>query len=117
MVKVKSNTFEIIYEIVRRIPAGKVVTYGQISKMLNKELGIMNYGKRITPRIVGYALHANSNPKISCHRVVNKDGKLAFNYAFGGWRKQKERLSKEGVTFRDEMHVDLKKHIAYLAFT
>jgi alkylated DNA nucleotide flippase Atl1 len=45
---------------------------------------------------------------------VNKDGKVAMNYAFDGWKEQKHRLVSEGVEFVDEMHVDLNKYQANL---
>ncbi len=87
------KTFEKIYSLVTRIPKGKVMTYGQISKLTN----INN------PRVVGFALHLNKNPKIiPCHRVVHFDGSLAKDYAFGGLQAQKERLEKEGVRFLKE---------------
>ena len=84
------NTFERVYKAVSKIPKGKVSTYGSVAKYL----GISN------PRVVGYALHANTNPHtIPCHRVVNKTGDLAPGYAFGGLRIQKQLLEQEGVTF------------------
>ena len=91
--------FTEIYKIVKKVPPGKVVTYGQIAEAL---------GTRDARR-VGQALHANRDSQTPCHRVVNKDGRLAPGYAFGGDQKQREKLIKEGVIFKDEMHVDLKK--------
>lgn len=93
--------FEEIYEVVRQIPFGKVMTYGQIAEILGSK----------DARKVGWALHGNRDPKVFCHRVVNKEGKVATNYAFDGWREQKRRLIAEGVTFTDETHVDLGKHL------
>jgi methylated-DNA-protein-cysteine methyltransferase-like protein len=95
-----SNFFEKVYDVVRKIPKGKVATYGQLAEMI---------GTR-DARKVGFALHANSDPKTPCHRVVNKDGRLAPNFAFDGPREQKRRLEAEGVRFTDEDHVDLEKH-------
>lgn len=103
----KGNLFKEVYKIVGEIPRGKVVTYGQIAKIMNNELRIMNKGK-ITPRIVGFALHANRDPKTPCHRVVNRDGRLAPNFAFGGEYEQRRRLEAERVKFKDEMYVDLE---------
>ena len=101
--------FEKVYKIVRTIPKGKVATYGQIAEIL---------GTR-DARKVGFALHANKDPNIPCHRVVSKEGQVAVNYAFGGgWKEQKRRLVKEGIGFKDlprgkagEMHVDLERHL------
>ena len=96
-----SNFFDRIYKIVRDIPEGKVMTYGQIAKIL---------GTR-DARKVGFALHANSDPKTPCHRVVNKEGRLAPNFAFDGWKEQRRRLLVENVPFIDNNHVDLEKSL------
>lgn len=93
--------FNDVYRIVKKIPPGKVATYGQIARIL---------GTRDARRI-GHALHANKDSKTPCHRVVNKDGKLAPGFAFGGPEEQKKCLLSEGVGFKDEVHVDLEKHI------
>ena len=97
-----SNFFEKVYKVVRKIPEGRVMTYGQIAEVLG------------TPdaRRVGWALHGNKDPKTPCYRVVNKQGSVAVNYAFGGgWKEQKMRLMSEGVKFKDRMHVDLARHL------
>ncbi len=92
------NFFERVYKIVEKIPRGKVMTYGQIAEALGTK----------DARRVGQALHANSDgSKVPCHRVVNKDGRLAPGYVFGGPNEQKNRLAIEGVKFIDETHVDL----------
>ena len=95
------NTFQKIYEEVKKIPKGKVATYGQIALMA---------GNPRWSQIVGYALHSNPEPGvIPCHRVVNKEGKLAKSFAFGGKNMQRDILKKEGVIFLDEDTVDLEK--------
>jgi methylated-DNA-protein-cysteine methyltransferase-like protein len=94
-----SGLFKQVYDFVRQIPAGKVVTYGEIAR----EIGLRDVRK------VGYALHANKDPEVPCHRVVNKDGRLAPNFAFDGAEEQRRRLEFEGVPFIDEMHVNLEK--------
>ncbi len=95
------NTFEIIYEQVKKIPAGKVASYGQIALMA---------GNPRWSRVVGYALHVNPQPGIiPCHRVVTKDGKLADSFAFGGKNVQRDLLLSEGVTFIDDTTVDMEK--------
>jgi len=94
------GVFDKVYRAVKKIPEGKVATYGQISS----KLGIKDVRK------VGWALHKNpDNKKIPCHRVVNRDGRLAPNFAFDGADEQRRRLEVEGVKFKDKMHVDLKK--------
>lgn len=93
---------EKVYQIVRKIPKGKVMTYGQIAEML---------GDKRKARIVGFALHANKDPKnIPCHRVVNRFGKLAKGFAFKGQKEQQRRLKKEGVTVDKNGRIDLKKY-------
>jgi methylated-DNA-protein-cysteine methyltransferase related protein len=77
--------FEKIYEEVKKIPIGQTRTYGEIARKVNT-----------SPKIVGFALHRNKDPKnIPCHRVVFKDGSLSSGYAFGGKEAQKEKLQKE----------------------
>ena len=90
------NFFEQVYEVVKKIPKGKVMTYGEVAKIV---------GTRDV-RKVGWALHANKSNEIPCHRVVNKDGRLAPSYAFGGPNEQKAKLLSEGVVFKDNTHVD-----------
>lgn len=84
------NSFNRIYEIVATIPQGKVMTYGQVAKLANVA----------TPRVVGFALHVNKDPKnIPCHRVVFADGSLTKGYLFGGEGEQRRKLVEEGIVF------------------
>lgn len=95
------NTFEKIYEQVRKIPEGKVASYGQIALLA---------GNPRWSRVVGYALHNNPEPGIiPCHRVVKKDGSLTPAFAFGGENVQRDLLLSEGVIFTDEHTVDMEK--------
>jgi len=94
------NFFHQVYELVRQVPRGKVTTYGHLARALNTR----------DARRVGHALHANPDPGTPCHRVVNKEGKLAPGYAFGGANTQKQKLQSEGVTFTDDL-VNLEKHL------
>ena len=95
------NTFEKIYEQVKKIPKGKVATYGQIALMA---------GNPHWSQVVGYALHSNPEPGvIPCHRVVNKQGKLAKAFAFGGENVHRDLLKNEGVVFLNDDTVDLEK--------
>lgn len=97
------TTFEKIYEIVRQIPKGKVATYGQVALLA---------GNPRWARVVGYALHVNPEPVvIPCHRVVNKDGRLAGAFAFGGYEAQRALLENEGIVFESDGTVDLKKYL------
>ena len=93
---------ERVYREVKKVHSGKVTTYGIIGKKLG-----------ISPRIVGYALHMNKDDNVPCHRVVNRVGRLAPTFSFGGYKEHRERLEKEGVKFRDETHVDIKEFMAF----
>lgn len=96
------NTFEKIYEVVKKIPRGKVATYGQVATAA---------GNPRWSQVVGYALHSNPRPgEIPCHRVVKKDGRVAEGFAFGGENVQRMLLIEEGVNFIDDYTVDMKKH-------
>lgn len=93
--------FERVYKLVQIIPKGKVTTYGHIGKKLN-----------MSPRVVGYALHLNPDSgKTPCHRVVDRNGRVAPGFAFGGSGIQKKLLEAEGVKFIDETHVNLSKFL------
>lgn len=90
-----------IYEAVKRIPKGKVATYGQVAEMA---------GDKKMARAVGNALHKNPDPEhIPCFRVVNAKGELAGAFAFGGEGAQAKRLEEDGVEVIDGK-VDLSKY-------
>lgn len=90
-----------IYEAVKRIPKGKVATYGQVAEMA---------GDKKMARAVGNALHKNPDPEhIPCFRVVNAKGELARAFAFGGEGAQAKRLEEDGVEVIDGK-VDLSKY-------
>lgn len=91
-----------VYELVKSIPEGKVVTYGQIAESL---------GNKHLARVVGNILHNNPDPaNIPCHRVVNAKGEAAAHYAFGGADAQRARLEAEGVVFDKNGRIDLEKY-------
>ena len=95
------NSFEKIYEIVAKIPKGKILTYKRVAEIA----GIPN------ARVVGFAMHANKDIiKVPCHRVVGSNGKLT-GYARGGTTKKGEILRREGVKFLDSDTVDLQKSL------
>lgn len=94
--------FERVYEIVERIPKGRVATYGSVAAMA---------GNPRMARYVGYALHSNPRPgEIPCHRVVNRFGGLSEAFAFGGINVQERLLEKEGVSVSDG-RVDLERYL------
>ena len=95
------NSFQLIYDIVRRIPRGKVATYGQVAALA---------GNPRWSRVVGYALHVNPEPGIiPCHRVVNRFGEPSTAFAFGGMNEQILLLGEEGVELTDG-RVDLSTY-------
>lgn len=95
--------FELIYEAVKKIPKGRVATYGQIAVLI---------GRPKASRVVGYALHANPQPGvIPCHRVVNRFGKLTPAFAFGGIDAHKALLEGEGVEVDENYTVDLSRFL------
>ncbi len=96
------NTFEKIYEVVKSIPKGKVATYGQVALLA---------GNPRWARVVGYALHVNPYPGIiPCHRVVNREGRVAPGFAFGGEDVQRQLLESEGIVFEPDGRIDLEKY-------
>lgn len=93
------NSYERIYAVVRKIPRGRVATYGQIAKLA---------GNPRWARVVGYALHVNPDPEgIPCFRVVNRLGETSPAFAFGGEDRQRQLLEAEGVEFTPDGRVDL----------
>jgi methylated-DNA-protein-cysteine methyltransferase-like protein len=107
----KVGIFKSIYQVVRQIPCGKVSTYGRVAAKVSTRSDFLDLGVRVTPRMVGWALHANKDPNTPCHRVVDRNGELAPSYAFGGWKTQREKLVSEGVGFWGQRKVNLDKHL------
>ena len=90
---------EDVYDLLQRIPEGKVTTYGDLARAL---------GNPSASRIIGRILGQNPNPiRMPCHRVVMSDGKLG-GYRYGT-NKKKELLEKEGLSFTNEVVSDFKK--------
>lgn len=91
---------DLVYEIlnaVSEIPEGRVASYGQIARLI---------GRDKNSRLVGKVLSmAELYGDFPCHRVVDRSGRLV-----PGWTEQKRLLSGEGVEFKDENHVDMKKY-------
>jgi methylated-DNA-[protein]-cysteine S-methyltransferase len=88
-----------VYDLLLKIPAGKVSTYGDLAKAL---------GKPLASRQIGKILGRNPNPiKVPCHRVVMSNGKVG-GYAQGSDRKR-QLLEKEGLAFSNETVSDFKK--------
>lgn len=78
-----------IYEAVKKIPKGRVATYGQIAELA---------GDKKMARAVGNALHKNPDPEaVPCYRVVNAKGELSGEFAFGGAGAQARLLEADGI--------------------
>jgi methylated-DNA-protein-cysteine methyltransferase-like protein len=102
----KSNTpsfFELVYQVVRLIPKGRVTTYGAIAAYL---------GSKQSSRAVGYALNGAHfiKPKVPAQRVVNRNGMLSGKAHFETPTRMQELLEKEGVIVKDETIQNFSKH-------
>ena len=89
-----------VYEYLKTVPRGRVVTYGQIARAL---------GAPRMARQVGYAMHGSPGVAggVPCHRVVFADGSLAPGFAFGGPGEQRRLLEGEGVRFLTDGRADM----------
>ena len=97
-----SNFFTCVYEVVKKVPKGRVTTYGAVARMV---------GNPRMSRQVGWALHSNpAFGEIPCHRVVFADGGLTKGFAFGGVDVQRALLESDGVEVSEDNKVDLKKY-------
>ena len=98
---ISDNPTKRIYEVVKKIPKGKVATYGQVAELA---------GDKRMARAVGNALHKNPDPdNIPCFRVVNAKGELAGEFAFGGAGEQAKLLEADGIEVTDG-RVNLEKY-------
>ena len=96
-----ANAYTRIYDVVRRIPAGKVATYGQVALLA---------GNPRWARVVGYALHVNPDPDgIPCFRVVDRMGGCSDAFAFGGKERHRELLRRDGAVLLPDGRVDLAR--------
>lgn len=87
-----------VLSVVEEIPEGYVSTYGTIAYLIDHPKNA-----RLVGKILSMSEYYGDYP---CHRVVNASGRLAPNFPL-----QKDLLEKEGITFKDAHHVDLKKHL------
>ena len=96
----KKITFrDLVFDIVKQIPAGKVASYGQISKMI----------PGWTARMVGYALASLPNDSgVPWQRVINSKGKISPHGAGFGSAMQRALLEQEGIIFREDNSIDMR---------
>lgn len=92
---------ERVYQIVRSIPRGRVMTYGQIAEIL---------GEGYTPRTVGFVMHGSNN-KTPWHRVINAQGACSTGRIVLPYDKQRRLLEAEGISFNDRGRCDLKTYL------
>jgi methylated-DNA-protein-cysteine methyltransferase-like protein len=90
---------ERVYEIVREIPVGRVMTYGQIAAIL---------GEGYTPRTVGFVMHAADTKEIPWQRVINSQGACSTGKMTLPVNLQQQILESEGVKFDGKGRCDLK---------
>jgi len=96
-----SNYRERVYEVVRSIPRGRVMTYGQIAEIL---------GDGYTPRTVGFCMHA-SDDVTPWHRVINAQGACSTGGIVLPHDKQQRMLEADGVKFNERGRCDLKTYL------
>jgi len=100
--KKDESFFELVFEVVRQIPKGKVTSYGAIANAL---------GTKMSARMVGWALNSShvTKLKVPAHRVVNRVGLLSGKMHFAYPEQMQELLEKEGVIVKDDQVQDFKK--------
>lgn len=93
---------ERVYAIVRQIPRGRVMTYGQIAQIL---------GQGYTPRTVGYVMHGADTDNVPWQRVINSQGKCSTGKMTVPVNLQQTMLEQEGVVFGAKERCDLSKYL------
>jgi methylated-DNA-protein-cysteine methyltransferase-like protein len=98
----QKDFFEMVYQVVRLIPKGRVTSYGAIAAYL---------GTKTSSRVVGYALNSahRVKPKVPAHRVVNRNGLLTGKHHFETPFLMQELLEKEKIKVKDDKVVDFRK--------
>lgn len=99
----EKSFFEKVYEITRKIPFGRVTTYGAIAKSISSPKAA---------RMVGWALNKSANQKnfVPAHRVVNRNGLLTGKQHFANFNTMIELLESEGVIVENNKIIDFEKH-------
>ncbi len=93
--------FDLVHEVARQIPKGRVTSYGAIAAVL---------GTRLSARMVGWAMNGahRVTPKVPAHRVVNRNGMLSGRHHFETPDRMQELLEKEGIQVVDDTVVEFK---------
>jgi methylated-DNA-protein-cysteine methyltransferase-like protein len=97
------NFFELVFQVVRQVPKGRVTSYGAVAACL---------GTKLSARMVGWAMNAAGpvKPAVPAHRVVNRLGILSGKHHFRPPSKMERLLKKEGIKIKDDKVVDFAKH-------
>ena len=100
--KKEESFFELVFDVARQIPRGRVTSYGAIAACL---------GAKLSARMVGWAMNGAGRvkPKIPAHRVVNRNGMLSGKHHFKDENQMQKLLEKEGVKVKDDKVVDFAK--------
>ncbi len=98
----EKNYRERVYAIVRQIPRGRVMTYGQIAQIL---------GQGYTPRTVGYVMHGADTENVPWQRVINSQGKCSTGKMTLPVDLQQKMLEQEGIVFDAKERCDLGKYL------
>ena len=99
VMKDKSDFFKKVYEVVKKIPVGRVTTYGAIARHL---------GSAQSARVVGWAMN-HSPEDVPAHRVVNRLGLLTGKLYFGAGNIMQQMLESEGIKVKDDMVQNIDK--------
>jgi methylated-DNA-protein-cysteine methyltransferase-like protein len=96
------NFFELVYEVARQIPKGRVTSYGAIARCL---------GTKMSARMVGWAMNGAGKvkPKVPAHRVVNRIGMLSGRHHFDTPDQMEMLLKKEGIKVKNDIIIDFEK--------
>jgi len=98
-----TKTYDMIYAMVSRIPAGRVATYGQIARLIGRPRGA---------RQVGYALAAlDNNTRVPWHRVINAKGEISPRSGNEHDDYQRVLLEDEGIEFDAHGRIDLSRYL------
>jgi methylated-DNA-protein-cysteine methyltransferase-like protein len=97
-----SDFYEMIYDVVREIPKGRVTNYGAIARYL---------GSPQSSRLVGWAMNQSHSQKkpVPAHRVVNRNGELSGKMHFATPTLMEELLKNEGIKVKKNAIVNFKK--------
>lgn len=100
--KTGTDFFEMVYEVTRLVPKGRVTSYGAIAKYL---------GTARSARMVGWALNGSGKirPKVPAHRVVNRNGLLSGKHHFGEFNKMQKLLEREGIKVKGDCIVNFEQ--------